>query len=177
LRPIGPYAVSKLAQEMVVGGNPDGPAAWIARPFNHIGPRQSDDFVASAFARQIAEIEAGLRPPQIAVGNLEARRDLADVRDTVRAYHLILESGVAGRPYNVCSERAVAVQDLLDTLLSKARVAIEVVRDPARYRPIDTPVVLGSATRLRQELGWRCQIPLEQTLDDLLTYWRHRLPS
>lgn len=177
LRPVGPYAVSKLAQELVGAGSPGGPEVWIARPFNHIGPRQSDAFVASSFARQIAEIEAGVRPPRVAVGNLEARRDLSDVRDTVRAYHLILESGIAGRPYNVCSERAVTIQSLLDTLRRKSRVAIEVVRDPARYRPVDTPVVLGDATRLREELGWRCEVPLEQTLDDLLAYWRQHLSN
>ncbi len=174
LRPSSPYGLSKLAQEMVGLGNPDGPGVWLARPFNHFGPRQDSSFATSGFARQIAEIEAGLRAPEIAVGNLDTRRDLTDVRDTVRAYAAILEHGTPGRPYNVCSGRALAVRDLLHALLGKARVAIQVVVDPARYRPNDSPIVLGSPRRIREELGWHAATPAEQTLDDLLDYWRAR---
>lgn len=175
LRPASPYGLSKLAQEMTGIGAVGGPAVWIARPFNHIGPRQSPTFVSSGFARQIAEIEAGLKPPQIAVGNLEAKRDLMDVRDTVRAYVSIVDHGIAERPYNVCSGRAVSVQSLLDSLLAKARTPIEVVIDPSRYRPNDTPIVLGDGQRIEQELGWRHSRALEETLDDLLDYWRQRV--
>lgn len=173
-RPSSPYGISKLAQEMVGFGNAPGPGVWIARPFNHFGPRQSPSFMTSGFAQQIAEIEAGHRPPEIAVGNLEAQRDLTDVRDTVRAYTMILERGTDGRPYNVCSGHARPVRELLDTLLSLARVPIRVVTDPARYRPNDTPVVVGDPRRIREELGWQPVVPLEQTLDDLLAYWRAR---
>jgi GDP-4-dehydro-6-deoxy-D-mannose reductase len=148
----------------------------IARPFNHIGPRQDPYFVASGFARRIADIEMGRWAPEISVGNLEARRDLTDVRDTVRAYQMILERGLPGRPYNVCSGHAVTIRDLLDRLIARARVRVEVKVDPARYRPNDTPLLLGDPTRLREELGWRPEIPIEKTLDDLLEYWRTRTP-
>jgi GDP-4-dehydro-6-deoxy-D-mannose reductase len=115
-----------------------------------------------------------VKPPEIAVGNLEARRDLTDVRDTVRAYRLIMARGTPLRPYNVCSGRAVAVQTLLDMLVARARMPVQVVRDPARYRPNDAPVLLGDGARIREELGWTPSIPLEQTVDDLLDYWRSR---
>jgi len=172
LVPNSPYAVSKLAQEMLAQRTDGTIAVAIARPFNHVGPRQDPQFVASAFARRIADIELGRWPPEISVGNLEARRDLTDVRDTVRAYQLILERGQPHRPYNVCSGRAVMIRDLLDMLLARAHVRIDVKIDPNRYRPNDTPLVLGDPSRLRDELGWSPSIPLEQTLDDLLAYWR-----
>ncbi|OFW20377.1 MAG: hypothetical protein A3H97_20810 [Acidobacteria bacterium RIFCSPLOWO2_02_FULL_65_29] len=174
LAPASPYALSKLAQELVGSGNPGGPHVMIARAFNHFGPRQDPGFVASAFARRIADIEAGRWPPEIAVGNLESRRDLTDVRDTVRAYRSILERGSPGRPYNVCTGRAVAIHDLLDLMLSRATVPITVRIDPARYRPNDLPLVLGDPGRIELELGWRAEIPLERTIDDLLAYWRNR---
>ena len=174
LVPASPYGLSKLAQEML-GVRTNGPlAVTIARAFNHFGPRQDPYFVASGFARRIADIEHGRWEPQISVGNLDARRDLTDVRDTVRAYRLILERGLPARPYNVCSGRAIAIRDLLDQLIARARVPVEVRVDPARYRPSDTPLLLGDPARLRDELGWTAQIPIEQTLDDLLEYWRTR---
>jgi len=174
LVPASPYGLSKLAQEML-GVRTNGPlAVTIARAFNHFGPRQDPYFVASGFARRIADIEHGRWEPQISVGNLDARRDLTDVRDTVRAYRLILERGLPGRPYNVCSGRAIAIRDLLDQLIARARVPVDVRVDPARYRPNDTPLLLGDPGRLRDELGWTAQIPIEQTLDDLLEYWRTR---
>lgn len=171
IAPSNPYAVSKLAQEMAAAR-----ASWcrvfLPRPFNHAGPRQSDAYVTSSFARQIAEIEAGLRDRVLRVGNLESRRDITDVRDTVRAYRLIVERGLPGRPYNVCSGRAYRVEDLLRLLLSEARVAIRVEIDPARLRPSDTPVIRGSFDRLEADTGWRPMLPIERTLSDLLAYWR-----
>lgn len=172
IRPGSPYGVSKLAQELVGTGNIGGPVVLVARAFNHIGPRQDSSFAASAFARRIAAIEAGRAAPELQVGNLEARRDLTDVRDTVRAYRRIAERGVGGRPYNVCSGRAVAIRDVVDMLRARAKVPIRVVIDPARYRPNDQALVVGSPDRLKKELGWTAEIPLEQTLDDLLAYWR-----
>ena len=130
-----------------------------------------------AQAARIADIEAGRWAPEIAAGNLEARRDLTDVRDTVRAYQLILERGVPGRPYNVCTGHTITIRELLDSLLARARVPITVIVDPARYRPNDTPVLLGDPARLRDELGWTPSIPLERTLDDLLAYWRAEVRS
>lgn len=172
LVPASPYGLSKLAQEML-GERTDGRlGVTIARAFNHFGPRQHPHFVASGFARRIADIERGRRKPEISVGNLEARRDLTDVRDTVRAYRLILGRGQPKRPYNVCSGRAITIQYLLDLLMARTRVPVAVRVDPARYRPNDTPLLLGDPSRLRDELGWTPQIPLEQTLDDLLEYWR-----
>ena len=173
LLPASPYGLSKLAQEMLgCRAIADGPQVTIARAFNHLGPRQDPFFAASGFARRIADIEAGRWEPEIAVGNLEARRDLTDVRDTVRAYRLIATHGRPGRPYNVCSGRAVAIRDLLDMLLARARVPIRVRIDPARYRPHDLPLVLGDPGRIRDELGWAPEIPLERSVDDLLEYWR-----
>jgi GDP-4-dehydro-6-deoxy-D-mannose reductase len=173
LVPGSPYGLSKLAQELVgrraIG---DGLHVTIARAFNHFGPRQDPWFVASGFARRIADIEAGRWEPEIAVGNLDARRDLTDVRDTVRAYRLILERAEPGRPYNICSGHAIAIRDLLDMLLARARVPIRVRVDPNRYRPNDVPLLLGDPRRIRDELGWTPAIPIEQTLDDLLEYWR-----
>jgi GDP-4-dehydro-6-deoxy-D-mannose reductase len=176
LLPSSPYGLSKLAQEML-GAKTNGTlAVSIARPFNHFGPRQDPQFVASGFARRIADIEQGRWAPEISVGNLEARRDLTDVRDTVRAYQMILERGQPGRPYNICSGRAISIRELLDRLIARARVPVEVKVDPARYRPNDTPLLLGNPARLRDELGWTAEIPIEQTLDDLLEYWRSRTP-
>lgn len=172
--PDTPYGLSKLAQELAAARF-DGPPVYVARPFNHFGPRQSQAFASAAFARQIAEIEHGQRPPEIMVGNLEARRDLTDVRDTVRAYRTIVEQGRPNRPYNVCSGRAVPVRELLDALLRRARVKVAVVTDPQRLRPSDTPIVLGSRARLSGELGWEPRISFEQTIDDLLEYWRTRV--
>src|SRR5262249_52168203 len=154
VRPAGPYGVSKLAQELVGEGNAGRPHTCIARPFNHIGPRQDPSFAASAFARKIAEIELGRSSAEIPVGNLEARRDLTDVRDTVRAYQLILERGTPGRPYNVCSGHAIAIRDLLEQLMSRARVNVSVVIDPERYRPVDQKLVQGDGSRILDELGW-----------------------
>ncbi len=174
LRPSSPYGLSKLAQEMLAIKANSALAVTIARPFNHVGPRQDPHFAASGFARRIADIERGGWAPEMAVGNLDARRDLTDVRDTVRAYQLILERGRPGRPYNVCSGTAITIRELLDRLIARARVPVEVKIDPARYRPNDTPLLLGDPRRLRDELGWTPEIPIEQTLDDLLEYWRNK---
>jgi GDP-4-dehydro-6-deoxy-D-mannose reductase len=174
LAPGSPYALSKLAQEMVASGNGDRPPSLIARAFNHFGPRQAPWFVASDFARRIADIEAGRWQPELTVGNLGARRDLTDVRDTVRAYQAIVERGTPGRIYNVCSGRAIAIRELLDLMLSRARVPIRVTVDPARYRPNDLPLLVGDPGRMHRELGWQPEIPLEQTVDDVLAYWRTR---
>lgn len=174
LCPSSPYGLSKLAQEMLGLRTNGRLTIAIARPFNHFGPRQDAQFAASAFARRIADIERGRFEPEMAVGNLDARRDLTDVRDTVRAYQLIVERGAAGRPYNICTGRAIAIGELLDRLLARARVKITIKTDPSRLRPNDTPLLVGDARRAHEELGWTASIPLEQTLDDLLQYWRGR---
>jgi GDP-4-dehydro-6-deoxy-D-mannose reductase len=174
LVPSSPYGLSKLAQEMLRHHVNGEVSVTVARAFNHFGPRQDPWFVASGFARRIADIEKGRWEPAISVGNLEAQRDLTDVRDTVRAYRLIVEHGEGGRAYNVCSGRAIAIRELLERLISRARVSVEIRPDPARYRPNDLPLLVGNPSRIQAELGWAPSIPLEQTLDDLLEYWRAR---
>lgn len=177
LVPRTPYGVSKLAQELLAARAHDdrGVAVFLARPFNHVGARQDASFVTAAFARQIAAIEARHAEPVIRVGNLDARRDLTDVRDTVRAYRTIAERGRPGRIYNVCSGQAQRIGDLLDRLVALARVRLQVVVDPERLRPSDVPLLVGDPSRIREELGWRPEIPIEQTLADLLEHWRGRV--
>ena len=173
LRPADPYGISKLAQEMLVARS--RVAAVRTRPFNHAGPRQSEAFVTASFAKQIAEIEAGVRPPTLHVGNLEARRDITDVRDTVRAYAALAASGTTGAVYNICSGTAHTVGDLLEQLLRLSTASIDVRQDPARMRPSDNPVVLGDHARVTADTGWTPSIPMAQTLADLLAWWRSKI--
>lgn len=177
LQPINPYADSKAAQEMFCYQyiHRYQSQIVIVRPFNHTGPRQSPSFVCSDFAKQVAEIEKGLREPLISVGNLEARRDFSDVRDIVRAYHLALEHAPIGTPMNVASGKAWSIQDVLDTLLKHSRVPVEVRQDPERLRPSDVPLMLGDASLLRRHTGWEPEIPFEETLLSTLDYWRDQL--
>ena len=174
LGPVSPYGASKLEQERVglEAFREDGLAVVITRSFTHIGPGQAPGYAASSFAEQIARIEAGRAEPVLSVGNLEARRDLTDVRDTVRAYRALMARGTPGRPYNVCSGAAHRIGDVLDALLALARVPVTVRRDPARLRPSDNPVLLGDRSRITAELGWEPRRPLPETLSDLLDYWR-----
>jgi GDP-4-dehydro-6-deoxy-D-mannose reductase len=169
--PSDPYGVSKLAQEMLAFRAAHAPV-FVVRPFNHAGPRQSPAYVTSSFARQIAEIEAGLREPVLSVGNLETKRDITDVRDTVRAYRMLVQQGRPARPYNVCSGRAYRMRDLLDALVGRSHRTIDIVIDPSRLRPGDRPVIAGDRSRISAETGWTPEIPIERTLDDLLNYWR-----
>jgi GDP-4-dehydro-6-deoxy-D-mannose reductase len=161
LRPNNPYAVRKVGQDCVG-----------LRPFNHTGPGQATRFVVPAFASQIARIEAGLQEPVMKVGNLKAARDFSDVRDIVRAYHLAVTQGEPGEVYNLASGRSQSVQRLLETLVRYTQMEIRIERDPDRYRPVDVPVVYGSAEKFRQRTGWGPQISFEQTLGDVLDYWR-----
>ena len=179
VRPNSPYGTSKLAQEMVAkrAWEDDGIPALIARSFNHVGPRQSPSFVASSIAKQIAEIEAGRRAPSLMMGNMDSKRDMMDVRDTVRAYRAMMASAKPGMPYNVCAGVPLPIRELVDMMRSKARVPITIEQDPARMRPSDTPVVLGDYARLKADTGWAPQIPFERTADDLLAYWRQQIAA
>ena len=171
--PSNPYGVSKLMQELVaLDAAREGLPVVLVRPFNHIGPRQQPSFAASSFARQIALAEAGRLAPVLKVGNLDARRDLTDVRDTVRAYRLLARDGRPGRPYNVCSGHAPSMGEILDRLRSLARIPVGIEVDPELLRPNDNPINVGDARRLRDETGWQPAIPLDETLRDLLDYWR-----
>jgi GDP-4-dehydro-6-deoxy-D-mannose reductase len=177
--PRSPYALSKLWQEELgryyvrLGDWP----IFLTRTFNHTGPGQSPNFVCSDFARQIALIEAGRREPVMRVGNLRAARDFLDVRDVVRAYCLLLEKGRPGTPYNVSSGKSWKISTLLGMLLDLSKVKIRVQQDPSRQRPADIPLLLGHPGRLRRVTGWRPVLQLDQTLADLLEYWREHLRS
>lgn len=173
-RPNNPYAVSKLAQEYITMQylHAFGMEVVIARPFNHIGPRQLGDFVTPAVARQLAEIEAGRKEPVIEIGNLDSRRDFLDVRDVVRAYYAILDRGVPGEVYNVCSGKAQVIKDIVSTLVDLSEADPELRQDPSRMRPSDTPVVIGDNTKLLSLGGWQPEVAFRQSLADVMDYWR-----
>jgi GDP-4-dehydro-6-deoxy-D-mannose reductase len=176
LAPASPYATSKLAQEMVAeqAWREHGIPTLLARSFNHVGPRQTPAYVAPSIARQIAAIERGELPPVLRLGNLDPERDVMDVRDTVRAYRAMVESARPGIPYNVCGGRAIRIGDLVDLFRVRARVTVTIEQDPTKMRPSDVPRLWGSHDRLTEETGWRPSLPLEQTVDDLLEWWRTR---
>lgn len=179
VRPNNPYGTSKVAQEMLGlrAWQDDGIPVLIARAFNHIGPRQSPSFVASSIAKQIAEIESGSKPPVLAMGNLDPLRDIMDVRDTVRAYRAMMEAAEPGRAYNVCSGHPTAIKTLVELMQSHAKVPVRIEQDPARFRRNDHPLLLGDHSRLTADTGWVPQLTLEQTVDDLLNYWRSVIAS
>lgn len=174
LRPVDPYGVSKASADMLAYYYYRNYGLQIVRvrPFNHIGPRQSPDFVVASIAKQIAEIEQGLRDPILILGNLEAGRDLTDVRDIVRAYWLTLQKGQPGEVYNICSEKAYSIKELVERFRSLAMRAFEVCQSISKLRPVDVPVVLGDCTKFRTLTGWKPQIPIDTTLQDTLEYWR-----
>lgn len=177
LRPYSPYAVSKIAQDMLgyqYFASHGLPIVRV-RPFNHIGTRQSPAFVTSDFAKQIAEIEDGRREPHLLVGNLEAKRDFTDVRDMVRAYYLALERGEDGEVYNLGAERAYSIREALEALLGMSEAQIDVVQDPSRMRPSDVPVVVSDCSKFRQRTGWRATVNLRESLREILDYWRERV--
>ena len=176
LRPLSPYAVSKVAQDMLAYQyfQSYGLRVVRTRAFNHTGPRRGDVFVTSNFAKQIAEIEAGQRPPVIHVGDLNPKRDFTDVRDIVRAYWLSLEHCSLGEVYNVASGKAYRIKEVLKILLDNSGQDIEVVEAPERLRPSDVPLLLGDNSRFCKATGWIPEIPFEQTAKDLLDYWRER---
>ena len=174
LRPLSPYAVSKVGQDLL------GYQYFMSyqlnvvrtRGFNHTGPRRAPVFVSSTFARQIADIEKGKCPPVIYVGNLDARRDFTDVRDMVRGYWLALEKGEPGEVYNICSGQCFKISEVLNLFLSMTKVKPEIKQDPSRMRPSDVQVLLGDNTKFKKRTGWEQEYPFTRTLQDLLDYWR-----
>ncbi len=176
LRPLSPYAVSKVGQDLL------GFQYFMSykmpiirtRGFNHEGPRRAPVFVVSDFAQQVAEIERGQRPPVLRVGNLDAQRDFTDVRDMVRGYWLALEKGQPGEVYNICSGRSYSVRQVIDLLLGMTDARIKIEQDPRRLRPSDVPVLRGDFTKFARQTGWQPEIPFAQTVEDLLNYWRMR---
>lgn len=171
--PLTPYAASKLAAEALIGQafRGHGQEVIVVRPFNHIGPGQTPNFAVPALAKRIVEADRR-EDSSIAVGNLAARRDFTDVRDVVKAYRLLIESGTPGEVYNVCSGHDVAIEEIATTLLRLAGTSLEFKTDPALTRPVEVPVLRGDPTRLQHATGWKPEIPLEQTLADVLEYWR-----
>ena len=176
LRPVSPYAASKVAADALAQ------QAWLGhrlpvirvRAFNHLGPGQSDRFVAPSLAARIARNERD-GGDEVPIGNTTPQRDVTDVRDVVRAYRLLIETGEPGAVYNVCSGHAVSVQAIADALLAMAARPMRLVSDPALQRPVDIPVLVGDSTRLRAATGWQPTIPLAETLADVLADWRARL--
>jgi GDP-4-dehydro-6-deoxy-D-mannose reductase len=172
LAPVTPYAASKAAAEMVAL------QAWLgfglevvrARPFNHTGPGQRTDFVVPALAQQVAQAaQTGAR--SLRTGNLDVRRDLTDVRDVVRAYRELLVGGAPGEVYNVCRGESVSIRDVAERLLALAGIEIPIEIDPERVRPVDLPELRGDGSRLEKATGWTPEIPLDQTLAEVLEYW------
>jgi GDP-4-dehydro-6-deoxy-D-mannose reductase len=177
LRPLSPYSVAKAAADLAAFQ-----FFWAhsldvvrARPFNHTGPGQTPDFVCSEFARALAAAEVGSGPKRLRVGNLEVERDFSDVRDIVRGYLSLFEKGIAGEAYNLGSGRATRVRTVLDELRAQCRVPVEVDVDPRKLRPREVDRVVGSIEKIGLDTGWRPEIPLRQTLVDLLNYWREEL--
>jgi len=174
--PLTPYAASKLAAEAVVAqaflGH--GQQVITVRPFNHIGPGQTPQFAVPALAKRIVDADR-VGAPTIPVGNLSARRDFTDVRDVVRAYRLLIESGGAGEVYNVCSGRDVSIKEIAEGLLELADATLELDVDPGLVRPVEVPVLRGDPARLAAATGWKPEIPLDQTLADVLAYWRQHI--
>lgn len=177
LRPLSPYAVSKVGQDLLGYQYFQSYHLPIIRTrgFNHSGPRRGDVFVESNFAKQIAAIELKLQPPVISVGNLQAKRDFTDVRDMVRGYWLALEKGIPGEVYNIASGKAYSVEEILNLLLEYSFVKPRIETNPDRLRPSDVPILLGDSQKFRRQTGWTPTIPFEKTLEDLLNYWRREL--
>jgi GDP-4-dehydro-6-deoxy-D-mannose reductase len=179
--PSSPYAASKAMVELLlVQYRKQKHAAGgilTARSFNHTGPGQSPTFVLPSIAKQFAEMEAGLRPQRLTVGNVDVKRDFTDVRDVVLAYSALLNQGRIGEVYNVCSGSAVRLADVIGEFEAVSGIAVEVDTDPARLRSNEVPQILGDATKIRKETGWSPQIPFKKTIRDLLDYWRERIKS
>ena len=177
LRPLSPYAVSKVTQDFLAYQYfmSYGIRAIRTRGFNHTGPRRGEVFVTSNFAKQVATIEAGKAAPVIKVGNLDAVRDFTDVRDMVRGYVLATEKGKPGEVYNLASGKAITIRAMLDKLIALAKVDVKVETDPARLRPSDVEVLIGDYSKFHADTGWEPKIPFDQTLEDLLNYWRQRI--
>ncbi|MGO4110922.1 GDP-mannose 4,6-dehydratase [Paenibacillus sp. YAF4_2] len=177
LRPISPYAVSKIAQNYLGYQyyKTFGQHIIRTRTFNHTGPRRGEQFVTSNFAKQIVEIEMGLKPPVLYVGNLDAQRDFTDVRDVVRAYRMALQYCEAGEIYNIASGQCHEIREVLQTLLGYSTATITIEEDKSRLRPSDVKVLVGDYSKFHKQTGWKPEISFEQSLEDLLRYWRTEL--
>lgn len=177
-RPLSTYGVSKVAEELLAiqYNKSYGLKTIITRGFNHTGPRRTDIFVCSTFAKQIAMIEKKLKDPLLLHGNLEAKRDFTDVRDMVEAYAKAVEKCNYGEPYNICSGKAYSIKTILEKLIALSKTKILTAPDLKRYRPSDVPLLLGDNTKFKNKTGWRPKINfIEKTLPDILNYWREKI--
>jgi GDP-4-dehydro-6-deoxy-D-mannose reductase len=179
MRPVSPYGVSKVAAELtgIQYFESYGLQVVVTRSFNHVGPRQGDRCSIQTFCQQMAAVEAGLQPPALQVGNLEARRDFTHTRDVARALWLLINNGAPGEVYNLCSGRATRIGDIVDLVVERGRVPVEVRVDPARLRPSDEPILMGDNSRLRAATGWEPTIGIPEIVDELLAYWRANLKA
>ena len=177
LRPLSPYAVSKVAQDYLGYQyfQSYGLKVVRTRGFNHTGPRRGQVFVTSNFCSQVAAIELGLQEPVIRVGNIEAIRDFTDVRDMVRAYWLAVTRAKPGEVYNIATGNGIRIREMLERLISLGKVDVKIEVDPDRLRPSDVEILIGDASKFKADTGWEPRIPFEQTLNDLLDYWRKTL--
>ncbi len=177
LRPLSPYGVSKVTQDLLGYQyfKSYGLKIIRTRAFNHTGPRRGEVFATSNFAKQLVEIEKNKRDPVIYVGNLEAVRDFSDVRDVARAYALTLQKGEPGEVYNIASGKGIKIKDMLDILVSLSKVDLKIEQDPARLRPSDVELLIGSPEKFQKKTGWKPEIPFEKTMQDLLDYWREKI--
>jgi len=179
LRPLSPYAVSKVGQDYLAYQyfQSYGIKAIRTRGFNHTGPRRGEVFVTSNFAKQLVTIEAGLAKPVIRVGNLDAVRDFTDVRDMVRAYWLAVTKAKPGEVYNIATGQGITIRELLDRLIALATVEVTIEPDPARMRPSDVEILIGDSSKFRADTGWEPEIPFDKTLQDTMDYWRERVAA
>ncbi len=177
LRPLSPYAVSKVAQDYLGYQyfQSYGIKAIRTRGFNHTGPRRGHVFVTSNFCRQVASIEAGRQEPVIRVGNLDAIRDFTDVRDMVRAYWLAVTKAKPGEVYNIATGTGIHIRAMLQMILDRSKVEVKIEIDPDRLRPSDVEILIGDSSKFRADTGWEPLIPFEKTISDLLDYWREQL--
>ncbi len=177
LRPLSPYGVSKVTQDLLGYQyfKSYGMKIIRTRAFNHTGPRRGSVFATSNFAKQIVEIEKNKRDPVIYVGNLEAVRDFTDVRDVVRAYALTLERCDPGEVYNIASGKGIKIRDMLDMLVALSNADLKIEQDPTRLRPSDVELLIGSSEKFQKKTGWKPEIPFDKTMKDLLDYWREKI--
>lgn len=177
LRPATPYALSKVAQDLMVYGYTDRSKLDImrVRPFLQLGPGRSDAFVAGSFARQVAEISAGTRSPMIETGNIDLQRDFTDVRDVVQAYALAVEQGASGEVYNIASTETHSLRDMLNCMLEAAGVEATIQPRPDLVRSGEAPLLSGDAGKLRAATGWTPKIPFRQSAHDTLAWWQERI--
>jgi len=179
LNPIDAYGLSKATQDLLAGWfhRSHGLPIVRTRAFNHTGPREREEFICSTIAKQIAEIEQGLCPPRISIGNVETERDFSDVRDIVRGYYLALQRGQPGEIYNLASGQALSIASILQRLMDISDVRAEVVQDPGRMRTSDVPCQIGDYSKAKRQLGWNPEILFDQSLRDLLDYWRQKIST